>query len=75
MENSIAIPFRSITSPSTILPIDIDLPEPSEVGADRVVNAVAGSSLTQSDFIIVDFGTATTFDVVEIIDDRAVYKG
>ena len=75
LENSIAIPFRSISSPSTILPIEIDLPEPSEVGADRVVNAVAGSSLIQSDFIIVDFGTATTFDVVEMIDDRAVYKG
>ncbi len=75
LENSIAIPFRSISSPSTILPIDIDLPEASEVGADRVVNAVAGSLLTQSDFIIVDFGTATTFDVVKIIDGKAVYKG
>ena len=63
LEHSIAIPFRSIANPSIILPIDIDVPDPSQVGADRIVNAVAGSSLTQSDVIIVDFGTATTFDV------------
>lgn len=75
LEHSIAIPFRSILSPSIILPIELDLPDPSQVGADRVVNAVAGSSLTQSDVIIVDFGTATTFDVVKMIDGRAVYKG
>ena len=75
LEHSISIPFCSIESPSTILPIDIDLPDPSHVGADRVVNAVAGSSLTQSDVIIVDFGTATTFDVVKNIAGRAVYKG
>ena len=75
LEHSIAIPFRSIANPSIILPIDIDVPDPSQVGADRIVNAVAGSSLTQSDVIIVDFGTATTFDVVKMSAGRAVYKG
>lgn len=37
---------------------------PAEVGADRIVNAVAGFEKYRSALIIVDFGTATTFDVV-----------
>lgn len=37
---------------------------PSEVGADRLVNAVAAWHRHKSPLIIVDFGTATTFDVV-----------
>jgi len=37
---------------------------PREVGADRVVNAVAGYERFQCGLIIVDLGTATTFDVV-----------
>lgn len=36
----------------------------SEVGADRIVNAVAVSNLYQTPAIVVDFGTATTFDIV-----------
>ncbi len=37
---------------------------PQEVGADRIVNAVAGYELCKKALIIVDFGTATTFDYV-----------
>ena len=37
---------------------------PSEVGADRIVNAVAGYERFKSQTIVVDFGTATTFDCV-----------
>ncbi|MEW6607525.1 MAG: type III pantothenate kinase [bacterium] len=37
---------------------------PEEVGADRIVNAIAGFRLYGGPLIIVDFGTATTFDVV-----------
>jgi type III pantothenate kinase len=37
---------------------------PREVGADRIVNSVAGYHRWHSGLIIVDFGTATTFDVV-----------
>ena len=37
---------------------------PREVGADRIVNAVAAYDRTHSATIIVDFGTATTFDYV-----------
>jgi type III pantothenate kinase len=44
--------------------IDVFLDTPSEVGADRLVNAVAGYKQYGADLVIVDFGTATTFDVV-----------
>ncbi len=37
---------------------------PREVGADRIVNAVAAYEVTKGPVIVVDFGTATTFDCV-----------
>jgi type III pantothenate kinase len=40
------------------------LDNPGELGADRIVNAVAGLELYGAPLIAVDFGTATTFDVV-----------
>lgn len=46
----------------TGMPIHYD--NPKEVGADRIVNAVAGYEKYKSSLIIVDFGTATTFDYV-----------
>jgi type III pantothenate kinase len=46
----------------TGMPIFYD--NPKEVGADRIVNAVAGFEKYKQDLIIVDFGTATTFDYV-----------
>lgn len=48
----------------TDLGIGIDLPSPSEVGADRLVNAVGAIERYGAPLIIIDFGTATTFDVV-----------
>lgn len=46
----------------TGMPIFYD--NPKEVGADRIVNAVAAYNKYKQDSIIVDFGTATTFDYV-----------
>lgn len=46
-------------------PIPVRLPNPREVGADRVVNAVGACQLYAPPLIIVDFGTATTFDIVD----------
>ncbi len=46
----------------TGLPILAD--NPREVGADRIVNAVAAYKRVQSACVVVDFGTATTFDCV-----------
>ncbi len=53
-------------------PIALDVPEPGSVGADRVLNAMAGHAAHKGDLIIIDFGTATTFDVV---DYDGTYKG
>lgn len=46
------------------LPIRLDVDEPLSVGADRIVNVLAAVELYRSDTIVVDFGTATTFDCV-----------
>ena len=52
--------------------ITLDVVEPHTVGADRVVNAIAAHAIETGDVIVVDFGTATTFDV---IDFTGAYKG
>lgn len=52
--------------------LKVDLDNPSEVGADRLVNAVAVAHYYKSPAIVVDFGTATTFD---IIDKEGAYVG
>ena len=46
------------------LPVTLDVEEPLSVGADRIVNALAAIELYRADTIVVDFGTATTFDCV-----------
>lgn len=45
--------------------VEIAIDNPREVGADRLVNAVAAHARYGGPMIIVDFGTATTFDVVD----------
>jgi len=44
--------------------IQLDVDNPKEVGGDRIANACAAYSLYQTPAVVVDFGTATTFDVV-----------
>jgi type III pantothenate kinase len=46
------------------LPITLDVDEPLTVGADRIVNTLAAARLFERDTIVVDFGTATTFDCI-----------
>ena len=46
------------------LPVTLDVDEPLTVGADRIVNVLAAVELFRSDSVVVDFGTATTFDCV-----------
>jgi type III pantothenate kinase len=46
------------------LGMDVRITKPSEAGADRLVNAVGAHSLYPGDLILIDSGTATTFDVV-----------
>jgi type III pantothenate kinase len=52
------------------MPIKYD--NPREVGADRIVNAVAAYATYQRSLIIIDFGTATTFDY---ISPEGEYRG
>jgi type III pantothenate kinase len=46
------------------LPIKLDVEEPFTVGADRIANTLAASRLHQCDAIVVDLGTATTYDCI-----------
>jgi type III pantothenate kinase len=52
--------------------LELDVAEPRSVGADRVLNAIAAHEIHEGDLIVIDFGTATTFDVV---DFSGAYKG
>jgi len=53
-------------------PIALDVDEPQNVGADRALNVMAAHEKFLGDLIVIDFGTATTFDVV---DFSGAYKG
>ena len=53
-------------------PLALDVDEPQNVGADRALNAIAAHARPPGDLIVIDFGTATTFDVV---DGAGAYKG
>ena len=53
-------------------PLALDVDEPQNVGADRALNAIAAHDKYPGDLIVIDFGTATTFDVV---DSKGAYKG
>ena len=53
-------------------PIVLDVDEPHNVGADRALNAIAAHARQPGDLVVIDFGTATTFDVV---DYDGAYKG
>lgn len=54
-----------VGKPECDLPVSVRVDEGTQVGPDRLVNTVAGYDLFGGDLIIVDFGTATTFDVVD----------
>ena len=46
------------------LPVVLDVDEPKTVGADRIVNTLAAKILFKRDTIVVDLGTATTYDCI-----------
>ncbi len=61
-----------IVGPEIKIDMPIETDNPGEVGADRIVNAVAAFHRYKTDLIIVDFGTATTFDY---ISNQGEYMG
>lgn len=54
-----------VGSPEVDLGIEVKVDRPEEVGADRLVNIVAAKEVYGGPLVIVDFGTATTFDVMD----------
>jgi type III pantothenate kinase len=58
--------------PDTQMVTKVDAPNPAEVGADRIANAVAAETFYDAPAIVVDFGTATNIDV---IDEDGYYIG
>jgi type III pantothenate kinase len=52
--------------------LDIDVDQPRSLGSDRAINAIAAHAKYPGDLVVVDFGTATTLDVV---DFNGAYKG
>lgn len=54
-----------VGAPDVKLGMQVLTDNPAEVGADRIVNAVAAHTTYGGPLIVVDFGTATTFDIVD----------
>ena len=53
-----------VVEPGVKTGVPVLMDNPREVGSDRIVNALAAAQLYEGPSIVVDFGTATTFDVV-----------
>jgi type III pantothenate kinase len=65
------VPCLELTS-KTLIGVGLDYPKPETIGADRLANAVAVRRHHGAPAVVVDFGTAVTFDVV---DRRGNYVG
>ena len=59
-------------NPKTVRGVGIDYPKPKSIGPDRLANAVAAKFHYGAPVVVVDFGTAVTFDVV---DGKGNYVG
>lgn len=69
-----ALPTPRLIEVSASLPLGlpIDYPHPAQIGADRLANALACGHFYGAPSIVVDFGTAVTFDV---LSPRGAYVG
>lgn len=67
-------PVHEISARSD-LPIAIDYPDPDQIGADRLANAVAVHACCGAPAIVIDFGTAVTFDIVGPAGEGGSYLG
>ena len=78
-EERLAVTPMVVGEQGVRLNIDVQTDNPTQVGADRLVNAVAVAATGDVPAIILDFGTATTFDVVRPADPdsdvSAIYGG
>ena len=62
-----------IVAPGIKTGINVSIPNPKELGADRLVDAVAAYEIYGGPIIVIDFGTATTHDLV--LEDGTFYAG
>ena len=53
-----------IVGPGIKTGLKVNIDNPKELGPDRIANSVAGYLMTETDTVVIDLGTATTFDVV-----------
>ena len=53
-----------IVGPGIKTGLKVNIDNPKELGPDRIANSVAGYLITKADTVVIDLGTATTFDVV-----------
>ena len=53
-----------IVGPGIKTGLKVNIDNPKELGPDRIANSVAGYLITETDSVVIDLGTATTFDVV-----------
>lgn len=71
-KDDLYVPIEFVSALSDYLDMSILIDQPETLGADRVVNAVYAKEKCSLPCVIIDFGTATTFDV---LDDRGNYVG
>jgi type III pantothenate kinase len=71
IEAYLQVPTHRVSYRS-VMPITIDYPKPAQIGADRLANATAVFLEYPSPAIVIDFGTAVTFDV---ISEKGAYLG
>ena len=62
-----------IVKPGTKTGIKLAVPNPKEIGCDRIVDAVAGYEIYGGPIIVIDYGTATTYDL--ILEDGSFVAG
>jgi type III pantothenate kinase len=65
IRKSLKVPLLTV-NPRLNLGIGVDFPNPNTIGADRLANATAVVHLHGAPAVVVDFGTAVTFDVISL---------
>ncbi len=72
LESHFGVTPKVVRDPDVNLGIEVLIDRPEQAGADRLVAAVGAHLLHEGHLIVIDFGTATTFDV---IDDEGNFRG
>lgn len=63
---SAGLPAPLMVSHEVELGVRVDYPQPENIGADRLANAAAAAKLLGTPSVVCDFGTALTFDIIDV---------